>query len=64
MIAHEDARRTVELSDRYVILPSIAEWGFLPPEGGIPVDESFAYRSDSNTEWLDVDTLRTMLAGA
>ena len=62
MIALEDARRTVELDDRYVILPSVAEWGFIPPVGGKPVANGFAYQSDTNTEWLSVEDLRSMLA--
>lgn len=61
MIAKEDARRTIELPDRYVILPSVSEWGFVPPSGARPVAEDFAYRSDTNSEWLSTAQLRNML---
>jgi UDP-N-acetylglucosamine 4,6-dehydratase len=60
MISQDDSRRTLRLDDRYVVLPTIAEWGFTPPTG-TPVDDGFAYRSDSNDQWLSVDDLRTMI---
>lgn len=60
MISQDDSRRTLRLDDRYVVLPTIAEWGFTPPVG-TPVDDGFAYRSDSNDQWLSVDDLRTMI---
>ena len=58
MIAEEDSRRTLEYADRYVILPAVAGWGFVEPAGGAPVAEGFAYRSDTNDQWLNVDQLR------
>lgn len=61
MIAEEDSRRTLELVDRYVILPAVAEWGFVSPKEGEPVPEGFAYRSDTNSEWLDAVQLRTLV---
>jgi UDP-N-acetylglucosamine 4,6-dehydratase len=33
MISEDDSRRTLDLGDRYVILPTIAEWGFVAPKG-------------------------------
>ena len=33
MISLDDARRTLRLGDRYVVLPTIANWGFAPTEG-------------------------------
>lgn len=61
MISIEDSSHTVELADRFVILPLIAEWGFQHP-GGTPCIEGFAYRSDSNSEWLSADALRSLVA--
>ncbi|MCW2900552.1 MAG: polysaccharide biosynthesis protein CapD [Streptosporangiaceae bacterium] len=62
MIAPDDSHRTVRLADRYVVMPTIATWGYTPPEGGQPVSEAFSYRSDTNDLWLTVDDLRAMLA--
>jgi UDP-N-acetylglucosamine 4,6-dehydratase len=62
MIAPDDSHRTVRLSDRYVVMPTIATWGYTPPEDGVPASEGFSYRSDTNDLWLTVDDLRAMLA--
>ena len=62
MIAVDDARRTLLLDDRYVVMPHIAGWGYEPPEGGVPVPDGFAYRSDTNDRWLDDDELRALVA--
>lgn len=62
MIARDDSRRTLKLADRYVVQPTIADWGYVPPEGGEVVPDGFAYRSNTNEEWLSVDDLRSMLA--
>ncbi|HEV7934313.1 MAG TPA: UDP-N-acetylglucosamine 4,6-dehydratase (inverting) [Actinomadura sp.] len=62
MIAPDDSHRTVRLADRYVVMPTIATWGYTPPEGGQPVSEGFSYRSETNDLWLTVDDLRAMLA--
>ncbi len=60
MIAADDSRRTISLSDRYVILPTVADWGY-EPLAGDPVADGFAYRSDSNDTWLSVDEIRKLL---
>ena len=60
MIAADDSRRTISLSDRYVILPTVADWGYEPLSGD-PVADGFAYRSNSNDIWLTVDEIRTLL---
>jgi UDP-N-acetylglucosamine 4,6-dehydratase len=62
MIALDDARRTLLLEDRYVVMPHIAGWGYEPPAGGKPVPDGFAYRSDTNDLWLSDDDLRTLVA--
>lgn len=63
MITEDDGRSTVELADRYIILPSIA--GFSYPAGYHPPDnmvaEGFRYSSDQNTSWLDEQGLLRML---
>ncbi|KAB2351751.1 UDP-N-acetylglucosamine 4,6-dehydratase (inverting) [Actinomadura rudentiformis] len=62
MIAPDDSRRTVRLPGRYVVMPTIATWGYVPPQGGEPVREGFSYRSDDNDMWLTADDLQGLLA--
>jgi UDP-N-acetylglucosamine 4,6-dehydratase/5-epimerase len=66
MIPADDARQTLELADRYVILPSffpIQREAYIA-QGAKPVRENFAYSSDANPERLDARTLQHMLADA
>jgi UDP-N-acetylglucosamine 4,6-dehydratase len=62
MISSDEARRTVVLGDRYVMMPTIATWGYMPPQDGLPLPDGFRYSSDTNDRWLSVDDLRAMLA--
>lgn len=63
MISSADAERTIRAGDRYVIAPTLAEWGFRWPEGE-RVPPGFAYRSDTNENWLSVDELRRLVTEA
>ena len=60
MISTEDSRRTLRRADRYVVLPTLADWGFALPDGE-PVEEGFSYTSNLNELWLDVDQLRALM---
>jgi len=62
MISPEDARRTVRRPDRYIVLPTFAVWGGFTEPAGEGVPDGFAYRSDTNDQWLSVADLRTMMA--
>ncbi len=62
MIAADDARRTLKLGDRYLIAPYVAGWGWTAPAGGEWLPEGFAYRSDTNPDWLSADDIRAMIA--
>ncbi len=65
MVGADDARQTVDLGDRYAIEPSFVEYTrkpFGPEDGARPVDESFAYASDNNDDWLTPERLTAMLA--
>jgi UDP-N-acetylglucosamine 4,6-dehydratase len=64
MIAPDDSRRTLQLADRFVVTPTVAEWGYRPPDAGKPMPEGFAYRSDTNDEWLSVQQMRDMIAAS
>lgn len=61
MISSEDARRTVRQDTRYVVQPTLAMWGGFHEAPGDPVPDGFAYSSDTNDLWLNVDDLRLML---
>ena len=61
MISEDDSRRTLLLGDRYVVLPTIADWGdFVAPEGE-SLPDGFAYRSNTNDLWLSADDIRKIL---
>jgi len=61
MISEDDARRTIRLEDRFVILPTIAGWsGYQEPDGEA-LPEGFAYRSNTNDLWLTAEDIRNLL---
>ena len=64
MIPADDSRQTLELDDRYIILPSffaVQRERYLE-QGARAVREGFAYSSDANPERLDARALQTMLS--
>jgi len=56
MISLEDARRTIEQDNKYIVLPTIADWGFVKPKGQA-VSETFCYSSDNNPVFLSINEL-------
>jgi UDP-N-acetylglucosamine 4,6-dehydratase/5-epimerase len=61
MISIDDARRTREFADHYVIDPVHAVWGD-QPSGGTLLPESFtSYNSLDNPHYLTVDEIRALL---
>jgi len=48
------------MKDRYVILPTVAQWSFTPPPGK-PGEEGFSYRSNTNPDWLSQEDLRKLV---
>jgi UDP-N-acetylglucosamine 4,6-dehydratase len=66
MIPADDSRWTVEIDDRFVILPSFAQKtreAYLH-RGAKEVPEGFAYSSDNNPERLDARGLQSLLMHA
>ncbi len=67
MITEDDARSTIEMEDRYVILPIIVfDPGHVAHDSEAfanarPVPEGFRYSSDSNAEWLAQDDLLALI---
>jgi UDP-N-acetylglucosamine 4,6-dehydratase/5-epimerase len=63
MIPADDSRQTLELADRYVILPSffnVQREAYIA-HGAKPVREGFSYTSDANSERLDARALQSLL---
>lgn len=61
MISTDDARRALDLGDRFVIQPEFPWWENTHLTGA-RVPDGFAYTSDRNDQWLDVAALREMLS--
>lgn len=63
MITEDDARATLELSDRYLIQPWFNSWDKAPylAAGAKPVADGFRYASDTNPVWLNDDEIARML---
>lgn len=60
MIGQDDALYTYEYPDYYKILPAIHNWSMDPARisGGRKVALDFHYSSDSNTEWMSIESLQ------
>ncbi|MHA6763632.1 UDP-N-acetylglucosamine 4,6-dehydratase (inverting) [Streptacidiphilus sp. PAMC 29251] len=60
LICSDDAPQVLRLADRFIVRSPILD-AYQPPVGAEPVGEEFAYRSDLNDQWLDVEDLRDLL---
>jgi UDP-N-acetylglucosamine 4,6-dehydratase len=63
LITADDARSTLEMEDRYIITPAFNFWSDeeYAVNGARPVPEGFSYASDTNTDWLDKETLMRLI---
>jgi len=63
MIGVEDSLYTYEYPGYYKILPAIHKWSEDPQRinGGKKVSPDFQYSSDNNTEWMELDFLKTWI---
>jgi UDP-N-acetylglucosamine 4,6-dehydratase len=61
MISVDDARRTIEFENHYIIQPLLAGWSDkkLEPATGLP--DGFSYSSATNDRWLSVEDLRVLV---
>ena len=64
MIGSEDAPHTFEYSKYYKILPSINKWSqdLKRIDDGVKVSPDFTYRSDNNSDWMEIKTLQDWIA--
>jgi UDP-N-acetylglucosamine 4,6-dehydratase len=63
MVPADDAHATLEMSDRFVILPPQAQLirDAYVIDGGVQVADGFCYSSDRNAEALDARTLQSLI---
>lgn len=66
MVTGDDARMTIDLGDRYAILPTFRFWGGSADVSADArrVPDDFSYSSDINDEWLDEEAFGKLVAGA
>lgn len=64
MIGAEDANNTWEFEDHFRIASEVEPSNNekMKAIGGVPVESGFSYQSDSNSEWMSVDSLRGWIA--
>ena len=61
LISEDEASRTVEFDDYFVIMPSFANWTTEYQTGGRPVPERFEYTSDKNLQQMDRDEMMAIV---
>lgn len=64
MISPSDSKNTYELENYFIILPKDNDpkyMDYLNAQGAKKVPEGFHYRSDNNTSWESVDSLRKLI---
>ena len=64
MVPEDDAWHTLEHETYFTILPVLDGWdtaSYLRAHGGTPCPDGFRYSSDTNSQWLSVPELRSML---
>jgi UDP-N-acetylglucosamine 4,6-dehydratase/5-epimerase len=63
LLTADEARHAVDTGDMFVVLPETVTWSDSGPSvRGVPVDDRFAYASDTNDQWLDTEGLGALLA--
>lgn len=65
MISPEEGRRAVIIEDGkyFIIQPDLATWGYKAPEGAVPVEPGFFFRSDSNDQWYTQREIADIIEG-
>lgn len=61
LVPEDDARRTIEFDDYFIIQPDYPWWGEEKAAGGRAVPDRFCYRSDTNPQMVSPQDLRRML---
>ena len=65
MISPEEGRRAGSIADGEdcVNQPDLATWGYKAPEGAVPVEPGFFFRSDSNDQWYTQQEIADIIEG-
>ncbi|MFC4243503.1 UDP-N-acetylglucosamine 4,6-dehydratase (inverting) [Gryllotalpicola reticulitermitis] len=65
MISPEEGRRAVVIRDGkyFIIQPDLATWGYRAPEGSVPVEDGFSYRSNMNDQWYTQQQIADIVNG-
>ncbi len=64
MVPEDEAHRTLEFDDHFIIQPTLRTWTTNPPEYlsyGRPCADGFSYSSDSNAHWLNSDQMADLI---
>jgi len=64
LVTKDDARRTMEYNDHYVVQPDFEFWGYRCKEnGGKKVAENYEYNSGTNPWFLTIDEMKGIVEG-
>jgi UDP-N-acetylglucosamine 4,6-dehydratase/5-epimerase len=61
LLSVDEARNAVERESMFVIKPPETLWNRRQHYEGVPLPEGFSYTSDNNTEWLDIEGIRSYI---
>ena len=62
LLSVDEARNAVERDGMYIIKPPETLWNRNQSYAGVPLPEGFAYTSDTNTQWLDLEGIKKYIA--
>ena len=63
LISRDESRSTIELDDMFVVQPAGTLWFRHDwTKEGTPVPDGFKYTSDRNTDWLNLEQIRALVA--
>lgn len=61
MISIDDARRTIEFDNKYILYPASESYDKYIIEGQ-KVSEGFSYKSNTNTKWLSIEEISSLIS--
>jgi UDP-N-acetylglucosamine 4,6-dehydratase/5-epimerase len=61
LVSEDEARNAVETDEMYIIKPKHPWWGGENWKAARPLADGFRYGSDTNTRWLSIEELRTLV---
>ncbi len=61
MITEDDARRTVERDNYYIIQPEFPWWDETKEQDSKILKDGFKYSSETNEHWLRIEELKTLI---